>query len=263
MDGKSASARYQDRNVGRPSARSGGDFSASCGRAERRRDPCAGRGRSPAPSASGRLRGRSFSALGPRGARWQRFWRSENHRLHPAGPFSSIGVQRSATAARHVCGASYPPSMARPMSSSRIRGEGRGARGVRVHRSLGLRPIDVTLRHRIPVTTPARTVADLTRAAERGWPGAPSDRELRKAIRQAGVLDLRLSDDAHGDRTRSDLEGDFLGLCRRHRLPTPEVNVRLGAHLVDFLWRERQFDRRNRQLPLSSRKGSIQRRSAP
>ncbi len=43
------------------------------------------------------------------------------------------------------------------------------------------------------------------------------------------------------DRTRSDLELDFLQLCRRHRLPTPEVNVGIGSYLVDFLWRGRQL----------------------
>ncbi len=42
-------------------------------------------------------------------------------------------------------------------------------------------------------------------------------------------------------RTRSDLEGDFLRLCRRHQLPPPEVNVRIGPYLVDFLWREQRF----------------------
>lgn len=45
--------------------------------------------------------------------------------------------------------------------------------------------------------------------------------------------------DERRDRTRSDLERDFLRLCRRHRLPAPEVNVRIGPHLVDFLWRAR------------------------
>jgi very-short-patch-repair endonuclease len=38
-------------------------------------------------------------------------------------------------------------------------------------------------------------------------------------------------------RTRSDLESLFLDLCRRHRLPFPEVNVRVGPHTVDALWR--------------------------
>lgn len=30
--------------------------------------------------------------------------------------------------------------------------------------------------------------------------------------------------------------GGFLQLCRRHRLPPPEVNVRVGRMEVDFLW---------------------------
>jgi len=45
----------------------------------------------------------------------------------------------------------------------------------------------------------------------------------------------------HGDRTRSDLERDFLEICRRYRLPTPEVNVEVGPYLADFLWRERKL----------------------
>lgn len=30
----------------------------------------------------------------------------------------------------------------------------------------------------------------------------------------------------------------FLRLCRRHRIPAPRVNVRVGTFLVDFLWEE-------------------------
>jgi len=71
-----------------------------------------------------------------------------------------------------------------------------------------------------------------------GAPGLISPRELRRAIRQADVLRLPLGDDEKRDGTRSDLERDFLRLCRRHRLPVPEVNVRIGPHLVDFLWRD-------------------------
>jgi len=70
-------------------------------------------------------------------------------------------------------------------------------------------------------------------------PGAPSARELRRAIRQANVLGFPLDEWDAKDRTRGDLEEAFLALCRRHRLPRPEVNVRIGPHLVDFLWRER------------------------
>ena len=113
--------------------------------------------------------------------------------------------------------------------------------GIRVHRSLSLRPAHVTLRHGIPVTTPARTIADLREASVVGRPGAIADRELRKAIRQANVLGLPSGDEDGEDRTRSDLERDFLSLCRRHRLPPPEVNVRIGPYLVDFLWPERRL----------------------
>lgn len=40
---------------------------------------------------------------------------------------------------------------------------------------------------------------------------------------------------------RGDLESDFMALCRRRRLPLPEVNVRIGAYLADFLWREQRL----------------------
>lgn len=105
--------------------------------------------------------------------------------------------------------------------------------GIRLHRSLTLLPAHVTLRSRIPVTTPARTISDLRRAVPE-W-------ELRRATRQAEVFGLSLGDEIGSDRTRSDLEGDFLNLCRRHRLPAPEVNVSIGSDLVDFLWRDRRL----------------------
>jgi very-short-patch-repair endonuclease len=41
------------------------------------------------------------------------------------------------------------------------------------------------------------------------------------------------------DLTRSELERRFLRLCRRHGLPKPEVNVRVGSFEIDFLWRDR------------------------
>jgi very-short-patch-repair endonuclease len=115
-------------------------------------------------------------------------------------------------------------------------------KGVRLHRSLTLLPVAVTLRSGIPVSTPARTIADLRRSvAAPGKRGLIPPKELRRAIRQADVLGLPLGDDEKRDRTRSDLERDFLRLCRRHRLFAPEVNVRIGPHLVDFLWRDRRL----------------------
>ncbi len=53
----------------------------------------------------------------------------------------------------------------------------------------------------------------------------------------ANVLGLPTGDDEKRDRTRSELERDFLGLCRDHGVSAPEVNVRVGRYLVDFLWR--------------------------
>lgn len=118
----------------------------------------------------------------------------------------------------------------------------RPRKGVHVHRSRTLSPDQVTMRAGIPVTTPERTFSDL-RLSRRtaGCPSTVRSRDLRGAERQAAVLGLRLAGAASGDRTRSDLERDFLALGRRHDLPAPEVNVRVGPYLVDFLWRERRL----------------------
>lgn len=105
--------------------------------------------------------------------------------------------------------------------------------GIRLHRRAALGPSALTRRFRIPVTKPVQTVADLR--------GCVSDKELRRAIRQANVLGLPIGSETGRDPTRSDLERDFLRLCRRFRLPLPEVNVRVGPYLVDFLWRDRRL----------------------
>ncbi len=121
-------------------------------------------------------------------------------------------------------------------------GDGRARRhDIHVHRSQSLARTDVTLREGIPVTTPARTIVDLRRALTWGWAGSVPPYELRKAIRQVDVLGLPIGDDPGRDRTRSDLERDFLRLCRRNRLPRPEVNVPIDPYLVDFLWRDREL----------------------
>lgn len=113
--------------------------------------------------------------------------------------------------------------------------------GIRVHRSYSLMPAEVTLRRRIPVTNPSRTIADLREAISRGRARAISPWELRKAVRQANVLGLPIGAEDAAVRTRSDLEGAFLEICRWHRLPRPEVNVRIGPFLIDFLWREERL----------------------
>lgn len=133
------------------------------------------------------------------------------------------------------------PARDGPVDVSLAGNGGRAKRmGIRVHRSLTLPPDSVTIRSGIPVTTPAGTIADLRRAST-GKRRLIAPRELRRAIRQANVLGLPIEEEDRRRRERSDLEEDFLALCRRHRLPAPEVNVRVGEHLVDFLWRERRL----------------------
>jgi very-short-patch-repair endonuclease len=102
-----------------------------------------------------------------------------------------------------------------------------GRPGIRLHRSPSLPKSDLTIRQGIPVTTPARALRDLKRIV------APA--VYRRARRQAEFLKLPLGD-TPTDHTRSDPEWDFLRLCRRHHLPAPEVNVRVGRFTVDFLW---------------------------
>ena len=102
--------------------------------------------------------------------------------------------------------------------------------GLSIHRSLHLPIAATTRRNGIAVTTPARTLGDLRRFEAAGT--------VRRATRQAEYLGLPLGD-TPTDHTRSELERAFLSLCRRHRLPAPEVNATIGAFTVDFLWRAR------------------------
>jgi len=111
---------------------------------------------------------------------------------------------------------------------------GRGKRrGIAVHRPRSLEPGEIAWRRGIPVTSPARTLADLRSVV--------AARELRRAIRQADFLGLPIGSDVVSDKTRSELERRFLWLCRRHRLPAPAVNLRVGPLTVDFCWLEEKL----------------------
>lgn len=125
------------------------------------------------------------------------------------------------------------PAVPGPIDVSIPTRSGRRRRqGIRTHWPRSLSSEQVTRRGGIPVTTPARTIADLRQTS----PPA----EVRRAIRQAEMLGLPLGEEG-SDRTRSELERLFLELCRRHNLHAPEVNVRIGAQVVDFLWREQRL----------------------
>lgn len=104
---------------------------------------------------------------------------------------------------------------------------------IRVHRPVALEPGETTRHRAIPVTSLTRTLADLRRAVP--------ERESRRAIRQAEFLGLAVAPEFEPDRTRSELERKFLSLCRRHRLPMPAVNLRVGPLTVDFCWVEQRL----------------------
>jgi very-short-patch-repair endonuclease len=105
-------------------------------------------------------------------------------------------------------------------------------RGIKVHRSATLIAEFTSFCNGIQVTKPKRTLRDLHRIS--------SQPDYRRAVRRA--LDLRLIDSSDlksdDDFTRSELERLFRKLCRRHRLPQPDVNAHVGPYEVDFLWRE-------------------------
>lgn len=105
-------------------------------------------------------------------------------------------------------------------------------RAIRVHRCVSLTPNLTTYRKGIPVTTVPRTIEDIRDTLPPYL--------VRRAIRQAEFIGLRL-DGIETNRTRSDLEEEFLDLCEREGLPLPEVNVKLGRYEVDFLWRARHL----------------------
>ncbi len=99
---------------------------------------------------------------------------------------------------------------------------------VRLHRSRSLLPSHVVQRNGIPVTSPARTIADMRRVS------SPS--ELRSMVRKAEVLGLRTELAPRAEPTRSELEDLFLEFCKRYGFPPPNVNRKIAELGVDFSW---------------------------
>jgi very-short-patch-repair endonuclease len=112
------------------------------------------------------------------------------------------------------------------------------------------------MRKGLPVTPAARTLVDLaTMASLERVRGAVAEADFRHLLdleaidRLTGVggpgsSKLRRALARHRPeyaRTRSRLEDLFLDLCRRHRLPFPAVNVKVGIHTVDALWRDERL----------------------
>jgi len=125
--------------------------------------------------------------------------------------------------------------------------------GVRIHRVRDLRPDEVTEIDGIPVTTPARTLLDISgtltsREVEQALARAlrmqlvtreEMYRTLQRHPRHPGARLLRQLLDAEGGPsfTRSEAEEKLLEITRSARLPRPELNVKVLGHEVDFLWR--------------------------
>jgi len=106
-------------------------------------------------------------------------------------------------------------------------------RGLRLHRSRTLTPRDITRRHGIAVTIPARTIDDIR--------GEVEPYLFRRALRQAELAGHRVPHLGRVKRTRSDLELLFLRLCDDHGLPRPVVNHRVHGHRIDFYWPEQRL----------------------
>ncbi len=128
--------------------------------------------------------------------------------------------------------------------------------GIRVRRTGSLRRSEVTAKHGIRVTTPARTLLDLASQVDA--------LELEHAIAEAFALRLtnrttlvstldrhrgrpgvpvlrgQLEADHPPARTRSHPERHLLMLIRDEGLPHPEANARFGRWQVDLLWREQR-----------------------
>jgi very-short-patch-repair endonuclease len=101
--------------------------------------------------------------------------------------------------------------------------------GIVLHRSPSLeKGGQATRRERIPVTAPRRTIEDLE--------GTVEPYLYRRAKGQAEFMKYRLG--LPTDRTRSDLERDFLRFLKKHGFPPAQVNVKAGKYRVDFLWPE-------------------------
>jgi very-short-patch-repair endonuclease len=165
---------------------------------------------------------RGVYAVGHRSLSWRGRWTAA---VLAAGPGAALSHHSAAALWELIKPLNGPVDLTVPGDFGRRR-----RAGLAIHRSRTLDLRQITRRHGIPVTTPARTIADLD--------GTVEPYLLRGAIRQAELAGHRLGAGVSSGRTRSDLERDFLRFCRRHGIPRPEVNVRVGTHLVDFLWRE-------------------------
>jgi very-short-patch-repair endonuclease len=127
--------------------------------------------------------------------------------------------------------------------------------GLVIHRVRELSPADHLRLQRLPVTSVARTVLDLSV----GLPDRALEHMIDEALKRTSRARLAEAVGRHPGRpgtprvkalldperpssdTWSHAEERLLQLVRRAGLPVPEVNVLLGAYIPDLLWRERRI----------------------
>ncbi len=135
------------------------------------------------------------------------------------------------------------------------RNPGRKA-GIRIRRVACLDRSETRIRLSIPVTSPRRTLLDLAATRRDDLEVALAEAYAKRITTRSEVLSLAAKHPRHrgakrlralteGDRAparlRSEAERRLLGLLRRARLSQPEVNVRFGPYVLDFLWRPRRL----------------------
>jgi len=193
-------------------------------------------------------------------------WLRREHRgVYLVGPLESPHSRAMAAVLAYGDGAllsHYPAAVLwglrpPPAHTMHVTVGGRGVRsrnGIQAH-TAHLDPGDATRKHGIPVTSPARTLLDLATTV--------SDKDLDRTVNEARVhhlvSDLSLNEQfsryprhrgtqalkqamrTEPALTKSEAERRTLELIRAARLPTPETNVKLAGHEVDFLWREQRL----------------------
>jgi hypothetical protein len=127
-------------------------------------------------------------------------------------------------------------------------------------------PAQITTRHGVLITTPARTIIDLAprlRPRELEYTVDLADQrglidfaDLRTANRVSLKALLSVYDPP---RTRSEQERRFLALCDDHGIPQPETNSIVEGVEVDFVWRHASSSWRSTATATTARRaGSSQ-----
>ena len=165
------------------------------------------------------------------------------------GPHGAAISHRSAARVWHLLAADE-----RAPIDVTVAGASRKRPGLRVHKTRRLTKGDLRHLRGLPVTAPDRTLIDFAEDA--------ADRELEQAVAEAITRRLVTADGLRAETgnyrgrrgsarlrrllqhddppalTRSEAEERFLALVRAAQLPAPDVNARVGAYEVDFLWRD-------------------------